>query len=91
MKQPILLLNGSRGIYLPQAFAEQCSNWQGVTPHQFDTLSQGPTNDAYWETWNTVHDAAFLVHDGTHYTLRTSEDYGDLWAVPDGYDWENRD
>jgi hypothetical protein len=56
-----LLLADTRGIYIPQNFAEEIDlNLHfdvikgGVTEKQMEVLLNGPTEELYWEVWDEI-------------------------------------
>lgn len=78
------ILDGNRGIYLPQAFAGgfDMKAWH-VKKADAKLLLSDPARAGYWETWDDVLGYAWLK-DGKHkWTL--SQD-GDLFACRDDYD-----
>lgn len=86
----VLLLDGCRGIYVPQGFGEcfDMDSW-GVSDEDADILSDGPENEAYWDTWDAVIAEARYVDD-TGYGWRLWQD-GDLWAIREDYDGDEDD
>ena len=78
----VLLLDGNRGIYVPQAFAETMNrdHISGVSPEQWAILEAGPDHEWYWETWADVESGAVL-NDPDHGEMYLHQD-GDLWAIP---------
>ena len=88
--QPCLVLNDAHGVYIPQLWCsdvteEQCSTlhiqWSDVRCCQ-----SGPDEEWYWESWQSILDTCHMTDDsGT--TWRLHQD-GDLWEVPDGFEWE---
>lgn len=91
------ILDGSRGIYIPQDFANgfdfddgRCvpDTWRGITAEQRDILNAGPDHEHYWEVWAEVSDSAYLIDsDGIEWRLWQD---GDLFAVPaDADEWNN--
>jgi len=76
-----ILLNDSRGVYIPQNFAENfvMSDW-GVGDDTRDILLAGPTseNEWYWEAWEQVLNNASYV-DATGNKWHLSQE-GDLFA-----------
>lgn len=84
-----LLFDGNRGVYIPQAFAQDCAHWQGLDDKNMDTLKAGPDEEWYWEAWDATVDNAFYVDaNGRRWTLHQS---GDLWAVADDMPEEQRE
>lgn len=77
-----LLLDGNRGIYIPQTFAKTIDLTK-VIPYEgmdydIQTCLDGPDNDEYWEAWDNVIDELKFTDGSTLY-----QD-GDLWAIADG-------
>ena len=72
-----LFLDGSRGIYIPQKFAEMIDpqDWTGIEPQDLDVLRSGPDHEFYWDAWTSVLDYA-ETKDG-----RVLHQDGDLWLV----------
>ena len=78
IKQAACIADSSRGIYIPQFFAEtHKSDWfKGITAEDWNTLSKGPdAGEDYWETWNEVLDNAETTDGGILH-----QD-GDLWII----------
>lgn len=73
-----LLLDSSRGIYIPLAFVRDfdLSKWQGITQEAITECSN-VENDDYWEAWASILDYATFTDNG--YIWRLMQD-GDLWA-----------
>jgi len=74
------ILDGARGIYIPQAFAEcyDMKEWK-VSEEDEKILMDGPDNDLYWETWDDViREAEYTDEDGIVWSLWQD---GDLFAV----------
>ena len=72
----VCLLDSARGIYIPQAFAEQFSadEW-GIGAEEFEILLAGPDNELYWETWDDVlHNAEYIDPKGNKYRLHQDDD-----------------
>ena len=73
------LLDGARGIYIPQAFAQNFNMraW-GVSEKDEQILLAGPEHEYYWETWDEVlNDAKILIDDETWVLTQDS----DLFAI----------
>ena len=76
-----LFLDGSRGVYIPQAFAETINptHWQGLDGGSLQILAKGPDNALYWPTWDEIlNSARYIDIDGTEYVLHHD---GDLFMV----------
>lgn len=83
-KEPAVILyaDSSRGIYIPQFFAESCNEgvWK-VKEEDLQCLRQGPDAEGYWDTWVSVLDNATAINrNGDTYHLHQTE-HGDLWAL----------
>ena len=66
-----LFLDGNRGIYMPQAFA-QCADrtkWHGVSYEEWAILEAGPDHEQYWDVWADVCSNA-IATDSNGYTFR---------------------
>ena len=80
-----ILLNDSRGVYIPQTFAEtfDMEGW-GVSDKDRDILLAGPDykeNEFYWETWDSVlSNASYTDKNGNIWHLSQE---GDLFAYCD--------
>jgi len=81
----ILLLDGARGIYIPQQFAEiygdQLLNVYDLEDDLHE-ISKGPDADQYWECWDAIlQEGEFKDEYNKIYTLAQN---GDLWRVEQG-------
>lgn len=77
-----LYASDSRGVYIPQHFAESVyrDKCVGVSDEDYAILEAGPDHEWYWDTWDTVINNAELTgDDGVKYYLWQD---GDLWLVP---------
>ena len=82
-----MFLDGARGIYLPQNFAEivKRERVEGVSEEQWAILEAGPEHEWYWEAWDKVLNSAVLTNpSGEKFTLHQD---GDLWLIPEDADW----
>lgn len=83
-----LLIDGTRGVYVPQEFAFLMDRDRITNVEESDwlALEMGPDNNpAYWDTWE-------LVIARAKYTAATGDRYFfwhncDLWLVPDNWEW----
>ena len=78
-KAIMCLLDGARGIYIPQAFVT-CYDpiaWH-VSADDVAILEAGPDHEDYWEAWDDVLREAYYDDERGHWTL---EQDGDLFAV----------
>ncbi|MDE2101168.1 MAG: hypothetical protein KGL39_28225 [Patescibacteria group bacterium] len=90
--EPMILLSDARGIYIPRDFAEEfggMSSTHGLTDEDLKILSD-PDHDLYWETWDDVLNDVTLHDDSTGVTYSLYQD-GDLWAIPEGMEWSDKD
>jgi hypothetical protein len=77
-KTPILLIDGSSGVYVPQRFIEEHAiDWklENVDADSIESIKNGPDDEWYWEAWIDVTDHA------THKDGFTLYQDDDLWAV----------
>ena len=72
-----LLLDETRGIYIPQAFAQLYGEL--LNDDDKKILLDGPDNDDYWEVWEDVLNEEYKI-DGENGTLYQD---GDLWFIPE--------
>jgi hypothetical protein len=72
-----LFLDGNRGIYIPQNFAESIdpADWTGIDAGDLDVLKAGPDHESYWDAWQSVLDYA-ESKDGA-----VLHQDGDLWVI----------
>lgn len=83
-----LLLDGNRGVYVPQAFAEgfDLNDWGITDEEDIAILLAGPEEEFYWDVWERVlSDASYTDTDGHTWSLYQE---GDLWSVRDDHEWE---
>jgi hypothetical protein len=78
--KPFLLLNGLRGIYVPQRFAAY-GGIAGISAEDLAILRAGPDPESYWEAWEEALRFGEITVAGTCFSLHQSEE-GDLWALP---------
>jgi hypothetical protein len=77
-KEAVLYASDSRGIYIPQHFAESYNGnkWLLINSESIDALKLGPHDcEDYWDIWHEVLDSAETVCGGSLH-----QD-GDLWVV----------
>lgn len=79
----LLFLDGNRGIYLPQSFANCVDRAcvSGVAAVHWETLEAGPEHENYWDAWDTVLQCAKITYKGEPHYLHQD---GDLWLVKEG-------
>lgn len=85
------LLDGNRGVYIPQAFVE-CfipDVWNITNEDDIAILREGPEHEWYWEVWDSVLNEA--VHTDMHGKDWTLYQDGDLFAVRSDHKWEEDD
>tara|TARA_R110000796_G_scaffold30122_15_gene80791 strand:- start:2261 stop:2986 length:726 start_codon:yes stop_codon:yes gene_type:complete len=76
-KQSILYASDSRGIFIPQYFAESYESdmWEPISVEAITILKEGPESEQYWDTWQEVLDSVETIDGGILH-----QD-GDLWVV----------
>lgn len=91
INEPELLLNDAHGIYIPQLFCKTYSSYiinMAEVKEDFDICLDGPDNSEYWEAWENLIDNVQFTNDmGEKYTIGNLGESGDLWAIPDGYEY----
>ena len=83
--------DSARGIYIPQFFAESIKREcvSGVSEEDWNILESGPDHEQYWDAWTDVLDNAELTDSsGVVWTLYQD---GDLWLIPESFDWDTFD
>lgn len=74
-----LLLDGLRGAYIPQKFAEIYGKEWNIPQEDMEILSSGPDHPDYQSTWDFVVTTALLMTDRI-YALEEDEE-GNLFKV----------
>ena len=78
-KGPTLLLDGHRGIFIPQAFGQIIT--ADIQEEDRSVLQDGPDHEHYWDVWEDVlNTCTWTDADGVTWSLYQDND---LWAVPD--------
>ena len=82
-------LDDSRGIYIPQAFAQitkrECV--LNVRDEDWETLLAGPDHEWYWEAWSAVCDQALIVDPTTGEQWTIYQD-GDCFLIEEGAEYD---
>ena len=86
----VLLLDGNRGIYVPQGFAECFSREEwNYSKEDEEILISGPDHEYYWETWDDIlQNAYYIDNDGLRWHLWQD---GDLFCYREDYEWEEEE
>jgi hypothetical protein len=82
-----LILDGSRGIYIPNNFAVLFNHkdW-GISDDDAEILKNGPGAKLYWETWDEVlNNAKYKDKSGFTWNLHQDDDLDDLLAIREDY------
>ncbi len=77
MKTAQIFADSSRGIYIPQHFAESARHdkFKYIEDSEWAILESGPDNESYWDAWESVLSNAETLCGGVlHHD-------GDLWIV----------
>lgn len=86
----LLWLSDARGVYIPRdfalSFADRAKSVTGVDQETWETLERGPTDEWYWEAWESVLGYA-RIHDPKWGEYRVYQD-GDCWLIPNGMDYD---
>ena len=78
-----ILLDSSRGTYIPRDFAKEIGGdrFEGIDREDWLTIKRGPDDEWYWDAWNNILEhATFTDPDGRVWTLHHD---GDLFLVCD--------
>lgn len=88
MHEPNLVLLDTHGVYIPQLYCsdadEQWAKDVGVDYSDVQICQIGPDHEWYWEAWISILDNAVIESNGVRWRLHQE---GDLWEVPEGYEW----
>ena len=80
--EPTLILDSRHGVYIPEIFG-RC--YEDRIPERLYSFLQDPEREEYWNAWEWVLDNVTIEIDGQpHYLWHD----GDLWAIPDGIDFD---
>lgn len=94
-QEPELLLNDAHGIYIGQLFCQQYGHLiinKYKLQEDIDICLTGPDNEDYIESWVNVMDSAEIVNDkGEKFTVGNLGESGDLWAIPENFDYSEYD
>lgn len=89
--EPELLVDDHHGIYIAQIFCESYSAYitnMSEVKEDFDICLQGPDHEEYWDAWDNLIDNVQFTNDRNEkYTICNLEESGDLWAIPEGYEY----
>jgi hypothetical protein len=92
LQKSIFILDGHRGTYIPQQFAEEMFNpthsyrltsQSHITNRILSELREGSENEFYWDNWNDIlshYNEIRKMSTNELYYLTQSED-GDLWLI----------
>jgi len=88
---PELLINDAHGIYVIQSFckiyAAYITNMEEVK-EDFNICLDGPDNEDYHDAWeNLLNNVKFTNDNGENYTIGNLGESGDLWAIPENYEY----
>jgi len=78
--KPFILLDGLRGIYVPQKFA-QLDGVGGISAEDLAILRFGPDHEFYLEAWDDALRFGDVKIAGICYSIYQSDE-GDLWGLP---------
>jgi hypothetical protein len=88
--EPILLVDGNRGIYMGRYLYNQYREYfvvdENGIPNWVMTDIQDTENEYYLEAWEWIEQNVQIELDGQRYTLYQDDS---LWAIPEGYSWED--
>jgi hypothetical protein len=78
--QPELFLDGSRGIYIPQTFAQIIAQElkDQIRPELLEGISN-PDNEHYWDSWDSILNGTYKTKSGQKFWFEQNDD---LWLIP---------
>lgn len=92
-REPILLVDSHNGIYQPQILAEYIKEqnddiakqlFNSVKSDDLQCLLNGPDDEFYWESYESIEIDAECLINGVVYTIYQNED---IWLAPVGYEF----
>ena len=90
-QEPYVALNGAHGRYIPQLFCNDITKNEcaalNIDWHDVEVCQEGPDTEYYWDSWSQVLDN-FKATDDTGINWYLYQD-GDLWAYPEGYEFDD--
>ena len=88
-KEPILLIDSHHGIYLPKVFCEVYANLvEQEQSENLDICLAGPDHEDYWDAWEDILDTTHFTEEGVKYSIGSIGEENDLWAIPEGYEYD---
>lgn len=88
---PELLIGDQHGIYIAQLF---CQNYEKYISNMdkvkddFKICLSGPDHEEYISAWVDLIDNVKLINDnGEKFTVGNLGESGDLWAIPENYEF----
>lgn len=81
----------AHGIYVPQLFCQMYGNYitnMEEIKEDFQICLEGPEHENYWDAWDVLLGRIEFTNDnGERLTIDNLYDSGDLWAIPEGYEY----
>lgn len=89
--EPELLVNDAHGIYVIQQFVKKYLSYivnRCELQEDIDIVFDGPEHEDFYDAWANLLDKVQLTNDkGEKFTIGNLGDRGDLWAIPEGYEY----
>jgi hypothetical protein len=85
----LLLCSGAWGIYTGQYFYEQYRHnfiEDKIIPEWVKEAIESPDHEEYLDAWLWLEENVMIDVNGQAYYLHQEDD---LWAIPEGYTWED--
>jgi hypothetical protein len=93
IKEPELLINDAHGIYIPQLFCQTYINYivnKEELKEDIETCLKGPEEEYYFDAWDNIEMNCKFTNDRNEpYYIGNLYESGDLWAIPEGYEYED--
>ena len=90
-QEPELLVDDHHGIYVAQSFCQRYAGYitnMDKVKADFDICIIGPDHEDYIEAWVDLIDNVEITNDkGEKFTVGNLGESGDLWAIPEGYEY----
>ena len=80
LKIEALLLDGNRGVYIPQIFLESYGHLfdlSSISEEDLQSIKNGVDDEYYWQAWESILDNATLKEDSNKFLSQDD----DLWLV----------
>jgi hypothetical protein len=89
--EPELLVSDAHGVYIMQSFCRAYEKYilnKEKLKEDIAICLEGPEHEHYNDSWANLLDNVELTNDnGDRFTIGNLGEGGDLWAIPEGYEY----